>query len=324
MYHLKELLKPIAWVFFALGGFIYDWFRFTKHAGARYTPSPSRLQYVVIKIYHRLEKSLALPGRRPGHGKAAVYALTKVLRQRIRPGSNLHFQERVALRVLHEFIELEKPHVDYSKEQKLLAVTNANFQDEPGGALNLPRAHLQKGMLGDPQVFFGTRHSVRDFKPQPVSSEDLRLALELASTTPSVCNRQAWHVYYTEDRTVIDKALSFQNGNQGFGHRIPTLLVLAADLNAFDTSAERYQHWIDGGMYSMTLVWALHSLGLGSCCLNWSKDVLDDIKFRKALNVKKNHSVLMLLAVGHMQDNVAVCVSARTPIQEKITELKVR
>src|SRR3546814_1994141 len=75
----------------------------------------------------------------------------------------------------------------------------------------------------------------------------------------------------SSDLEIIDRALSLQNGNRGFGHEIPCLLILCTDLSAFDTAGERYQHWIDGGMFSMSLVWALHALGYSSCCLNWSK-----------------------------------------------------
>ena len=49
------------------------------------------------------------------------------------------------------------------------------------------------------------------------------------------------------------------------------LLIIAMDLKAFVPAHERYQHWIDGGMFSMSIIYALHSLGLSSCCLNWSK-----------------------------------------------------
>src|SRR3546814_8739546 len=89
---------------------------------------------------------------------------------------------------------------------------------------------------------------------------------------------QASYVYCLQSREIIDRALSLQNGNRGFGHEIPCLLILCTDLSAFDTAGERYQHWIDGGMFSMSLVWALHALGYSSCCLNWSKTPSDGRK----------------------------------------------
>lgn len=317
----KEKLKPIAWVVLAAFGFGYDWFRFSRHGGARYHPSPNRRQFSVVKVYHRLEKSLALAGRVPGRGRGAVHDLLALLRISIASGKPLHYQEKAGLKVLSEFVEAEAPHSDYEPELTFLGATK-NLSGNVGGVNNLTQAMLSEGQLPNPEGFFQSRHSIRDFRPTPISRKVLSRAVTLASSTPSVCNRQGWHVYHTSDRDTISKALSFQNGNQGFSDRIPTLLIVTVDLNAFDTSAERYQHWIDGGMFSMTLVWAFHSLGLGACCLNWSKGVIDDLKFRHALRIEPRHSILMMIAVGEIPEDVKVCISARTPVAQKMSELR--
>ena len=83
--------------------------------------------------------------------------------------------------------------------------------------------------------------------------------------SPSACNRQAWHVYHSDSDEVKLAVLKEQSGNKGFGDKIPNLLIVASDLKAFMPAEERYQHWIDGGMFSMSLVYAFHSLGVASC-----------------------------------------------------------
>ena len=321
MANIKEKLKPVAWVVLALFGYGYDWFRFSNHGGARYRPSPNRRQFSVVKVYHRLEKSLALAGRVPGRGRGAVRDLMALLKPSVTSMNPLHYQEEVGLKVLQDFVEAEANHTDYSSELKFLEIAS-KLSGEVGGVEDLDRSALIKGQMSSPENFFHTRHSIRNFLPSAVSTEVLERAVTLASSTPSVCNRQSWHVYHTSDPKTISKALSFQNGNQGFSERIPTLLVITADLNAFDTSAERYQHWIDGGMFSMTLVWAFHALGLGACCLNWSKGVRDDLRFRRALQIQPQHSILMMIAVGEIPEEITVCVSARTPTEQKMSELK--
>jgi len=99
------------------------------------------------------------------------------------------------------------------------------------------------------------------FSDRPVKQEIVKRAVSLALKTPSVCNRQAWFVYHIDDQSIIGRCLELQNGNSGFGHKIQSLLIIASDLKAFDTGGERYQHWIDGGMFSMSLVYALHPWG---------------------------------------------------------------
>lgn len=173
---------------------------------------------------------------------------------------------------------------------------------------------MQDGKLDDPRKFFLSRFSVRDFDCKKVLNEDIIKAIELALNTPSVCNRQASFVYCIYTREEIDRALSLQNGNRGFGHEVQCLLILCANLSAFDTAGERYQQWIDGGMFSMSVVWALHSLGLGSCCLNWSKGPVDDMRLRALVPINDEHTVLMMLAVGFPRENLKVCYSARKPV----------
>lgn len=59
-----------------------------------------------------------------------------------------------------------------------------------------------------------------------MSKELISRAVGLAMKSPSVCSRQAWHVYHIDDRALIDKALTFQNGNREFWSRSTELINL--------------------------------------------------------------------------------------------------
>jgi len=50
-----------------------------------------------------------------------------------------------------------------------------------------------------------TRRSVRDFDPRPVPLELATRAIELATWAPNGGNRQVWHFYLVQNRTVIEK-----------------------------------------------------------------------------------------------------------------------
>ncbi|MEC5325931.1 nitroreductase family protein, partial [Aurantimonas sp. A3-2-R12] len=150
------------------------------------------------------------------------------------------------------------------------------------------------------------RRLLRPHHPFSAIARAVMRAIDLAANTPRACNRQSWFTYHIDDRAVIEKALSFQTGNQGFGHEVPYLIIISADLRAFDNANERNQHFIDGGMYSMALVMALHALGLQSCCLNWSKLVRDDRAIRKHLPIKNEHTIIMMLAVGCANESIKV------------------
>jgi nitroreductase len=163
------------------------------------------------------------------------------------------------------------------------------------------------------------RHSVRNFEATPVEGDLIRNAVDLALRAPSVCNRQAWRVYALTSSDAIARALTAQNGNSGFGHQLQMLLVVACDLTRFLTIGERNQGWIDGGMFSMMLVLALHSHGLGTCCLNLSLDCQQDMRLREVVPIADHESPVMMIAVGHMPESLSVAQSRRRPVADVLT-----
>lgn len=317
VYKVKNKLRPFRDVLYIFFGYGYDLYRYFRFAGWSYGRRDSVKDYKAVKIYHRLEKSLSFRARESGSGWGAAVDLVNHLEKSLAVSSELTYHEKVGLKVLGDFIAVSstqnineaKAVIDFWRSHNAHASLD-------GGIIATQADFLQSGRLENPEGFFSSRFSVRDFHHRSISNEEIERALTLALNTPSVCNRQASYVYCLNDRDEIDKALSLQNGNRGFGHEIPYLLILCADLSAFDTAGERYQHWIDGGMFSMSVIWALHSLGLASCCLNWSKGALDDLKFRKLINIKNEHTVLMMLAVGEPKEDLKVCYSARKPVAD--------
>lgn len=305
-----------------IAGFIYDFTRFYRHTSSIDITTSAQRSYRVAKVYHSLEKSLSFRDRSPQSGWTAARQLVELLSSRPK-GACIDFHERVAMKVLNDFLAAS------GSRSEDVATTHALIKElgpidpiTPGGILFRDLDQLSSGTLDDPEKFFLTRRSVRDFSERAVAEETIERAILLATSSPSVCNRQAWHVYVSDKRNIIDRALTFQNGNTGFGHQVRTLLVVCADLAAFHDGMERYQHWIDGGMFAMSIVLALHSLGVASCCLNWSRGPRQDVAFRKAFNVVSSHSVVMMIAVGYPNDVVKVCASPRRPLGDILSTLE--
>ena len=169
--------------------------------------------------------------------------------------------------------------------------------------------------------FVRHRYSVRQFAPQPVAPELIEEAVRQAQYAPSVCNREAAQVHVASSAEQARQLLSMQNGNRGFGDTAGALLVITVRQAAFHTVGERYQGWIDGGLFAMSLVYALHGQGLGTCCLNWSVEPAADRAFKRAAGLPDDDLVIMLLAVGHLPDQLVVARSARRPLSEVLRTL---
>ncbi|QOX80667.1 nitroreductase family protein [Trichlorobacter lovleyi] len=312
-------------VYDGLFGFIYDSLRFVRFGGwPEDMTDPDQRMYNIIMIYHGLEKSLSYKQRNITSGWRQASLLMQLLKISNDAGQ-VTCHDKAAKQVLEKFISLPE-NVDIEKSLKIkLQLKELNFFDEANhGVKELTVADFRKGVLESPEDFFCSRYSLREFKEEVVSESLIMRAVKLALKTPSVCNRQAWCIYHTSDSEVKNMVLKYQTGNRPFGERAPNLLLITTDLKAFFAGSEHYQHWIDGGLLAMSLMYALHSLGLASCALNWSQKPVVDMKFRKHLSIKPNHTVILVLLVGFPDENNKVCVSLRRSIEEVFTTLEIK
>ncbi len=92
--------------------------------------------------------------------------------------------------------------------------------------------------------------------------------------------------------------------------------VVTWGLAACPSGGGRAQGWIDGGLFAMSLIYALHSQQLVSCALNWSKGREVDLRLKKRFRIPHSESIILLLAVGHPQESYEVAQSWRKPLED--------
>ncbi len=168
----------------------------------------------------------------------------------------------------------------------------------------------------DLSEFFWRRKSVRVFKPQAVAESLIETAVDLARNSPSVCNRQSWRVYAINSEPLLSEVLPLQNGNESFRSEIPVALVITSDLQKFSGAGERNQVWVDGGLFAMSLAWALHGLGLGTCMLNWSVLNSQSELLRSKINISDSEEIITLMAVGHPEENIRYARSEKKSVSD--------
>ncbi|KJZ04354.1 nitroreductase [Pseudoalteromonas sp. CO348] len=301
-----------------LVGFIYDWLRVIKHGGWRkkHKNSDERV-YILAKSYHSLEKSLSFRDNDPERGWANAHFVADILTELWQSDQNLKTAHELgAINAIKEFYKKNSTAKQSTLfREKYEWILNYKSQVKAGVKV-LKKAEAELGILEKPSDFFLTRYSLRDFSNKEVPLAIIEEATKYAMKSPSACNRQSWRVDIVKSKGKIDELLSIQNGNQGFTGNIHTLAIISADLKAFISGNERYQHWIDGGLFSMSFIYSLHSLGVGSCCLNWSQMIKPDLALRKMYDLPDSNSVIMMLAIGYPKEENIVCVSPRRDIKE--------
>lgn len=301
--------------FFTCIYFFYDFIRYLVYSRSLRYFRLNVSDYSLIKTYHSLEKSLSFKDRNIYSGWGAAEKLFRILILRAKINNNNN-NDLIAANVLYEYTMCSK-----TKNKRLKHEISMFLQKEfelagntpicKSGILPLTSDFARKGQMDNPEDFFFSRHSIREFKNEIVEDEVIYKALTLASKTPSVCNRQPWFTYHIVDKSLIQRLLKLQNGNAGFTDEIHNLFVIAIDVSAFESEIERFQPWIDGGLYSMSLCYALHSLGVGSCFLNLDIPPHRDLRLRKLLNAPWKHTFISMLAFGYIPESLKVCSSER-------------
>lgn len=322
-------VKKFGRLFLWFYGVIYDFIRFFRYGGwTQNLKNKDVRNYYVSKVYHSLEKSLSFKNRNINSGWNNAKLLVDIL-SGIENEGDWGYHDVMAYYVLNKYLDesinanvTKTPVVEYViKRFKEINKDFSSINDSiEFGTKNKSRYDLDGSKYIDAEYFFNNRYSVREFSEEKVEQSLIYDAIRLSLKTPSACNRQPWHVYHISERHTVYEILKFQSGNKGFSEKIQQLLIVCTDIRAFNSGSERYQHWIDGGMYSMSLVYTLHALGISSCCLNWSELRKQDVMLRKHLPlIHDSHTIMMLIAIGYADSNNTLCVSPRRPLNEIYT-----
>lgn len=155
-----------------------------------------------------------------------------------------------------------------------------------------------------------SRHAVRTYSKQPVERAELEEAITLALRTPSVCNRQPARVRIYTDVDIIREALQIQSGFGGYDLP-PALVLVTADQQAFMGINEHNEGYVDGGLFAMSLLYALEACDLAACPLNTMFNANADRRTRQLLKIPDNEVFIMYIAVGHFNDVYKICLSKR-------------
>ena len=313
-----HLLRPARNLLFGLYDYAYDFWRFTRHSSAaanRY--DREQLSALVTKHYHNVEKGLALPEPRPGFGQQNIDRLIALVRT-----TEATFGPNTATRgardALAAYVAFHRPHGQLFPRIEALLAEPPDGGSVGGGTIMFDRQELRRYSDVDFATFAQHRYSIRQFTGAPIAEGDLRAAIAVAAKSPSVCNRATCKAYVLLSEEKKKLALSFQNGNRGFGHLAGAIVVVTSDLRGFVGFEERNQCWVDGGLFAMSLNYALHAQGYGVCMLNWSAPAARDRRMRRALGIPAWAGVITMMAVGHIPDRVRVAASPRRNVADFI------
>lgn len=277
----------------------------------------------VLFNYHKIEKALSLPVAKRLFGLEAVERLFVLLAIWNRQGFSLTDPIYLgALDTLSAYekclceLNLDPENIIYSKVTDFLTKYKCGYENsQPTTPI-----HVNFSMAEDGDFYsvfaslVSLRRSVRDFSMRSVETAKIENSVKLAQMSPSACNRQPCRIYIIDDPEKKKRVLSFQNGNLGFGHTIPVVAIITADEQCFFDASERHEAYIDGGLFSMTLAYALQSQGLSNCCLNWCVPPAHDAAVHQLFGIARSERIIMLMAIGYASESAVVPKSQRKSV----------
>lgn len=309
----------------AIFNHLYDAKSFLKISSLNVTPKNKESYSAIITMeYHKLEKALTLPEPKKIYGITISKSVLEIIKNNSALAAECLEDTATAVKVLEDY-QIRISQIQNDVCQNLSAEITKEINDIKN---NIPELviYLNKVRGGagikeydvsdvDQYDFFYKfmldRKTIRNFSNERIDTSIIEKVISIAKQTPSVCNRQPWKVFYTDDKVKIKKSLSYQNGNNGFGDTATGLFIITSSYKFFPLSGERNQPWIDGGMFSMSLLLALHSCGIAACALNWGNDSFIDKKAKIGIGIPSTDNIIMMVAVGYASESYKVCESHR-------------
>ena len=290
-------------------GVFYDASRFRRHAWLHRTHSDESRDARMLADAHFLEYGMALREARPGFGFVRAARLARDLLG----GGHKSEAGGIGLATLRAWAVFNDGDLPAEVRRTILELEPVHAPGSAGiKALRLSDTDRPKDI--DYLAFAKSRHSVRQFGTGSVPEDKIKRAAEAAQHAPSSCNRQTCHLHVWTDPQMVERVRRHQAGNRTFGHELGGIAVVTSDLRHWEHAGERYQAWIDGGLFAMTFVHALHSEGLGTCMLNWSVDARKDRELRNEIGLDDAHLIIVLVGFGTLPPDLTVCASPRLPL----------
>lgn len=274
-----------------------------------------RLKRDLTLQYHIVEKGLTMPEPRPGFGRLVVLKLCDLVMKYDKmqlPTEALEFSQSVSvLKEYHHFHQSIAFALDAEVSSKLSPIVDG-FKNVVGlSQISTSNELYFKNINAPFDIFSHSRYSVRNYSSEEVPVELLLECVELAQKSPSFCNRQPTRVHIVKSADKKQAILDIQNGNRGFGHLAETLIVLTSVISTTKDIHERNENHLNGGMFAMSLLFAMHFKKIAACALNWAVSEDKEVTMRRILALEPNEIPLLVISCGFAPDNFKVAASPR-------------
>ncbi len=285
-----------------------------------YRNTPESSFFLLRRNTHRLEKGLLMRPQRTLFALDYLVETVRCYRRCARSPLAARYGIDLAWSrdVLSSFFAQAGEHPIVAAARREFDEATSQADDDP----SLERIPYRRDLEGptvsydDLWMLSRRRRSVRWFLPKPVPRELLDRALLLAAQAPSSCNRQPYNYYIYDQQDIVRELSTFPLGTRGFAENIPVLCVVTGDLSAYFSERDRHGIYVDASLSIMSFLFALESLGLSSCTLNWPDIEALERRIERRLRLPHHRRVIMFIAIGWPDPEGKVAYSQKRDLNE--------
>lgn len=276
-------------------------------------------EYLLRRNTHRLEKGLIMRPRRPVFARDYIRETVKNYQACLKDPEILYSSKESiswAHDVLKEYFSVVGDDPKVNEAKVIFESTEPLTQEEL-----LKKPYIRN--LGDTNIPYKDflnlcfrRRSVRWFKEQPVPRELTEKALQAAAFSPSACNRQPFEFRIFDKPELARKVASVPMGTQGFSENFQAVAVLVGKLRAYPFERDRHVIYIDASLAAMSFMFALETLGLSSCPINWPDIEKFELEMEQLLGLEPDERPIMLIAYGYPLEEGMVPFSHKKSLEQ--------
>ena len=293
---------------------VYDAMRYYNNSMMKNPyKTQDRLLGLITARQHVVEKGLTMPQTRLGFGKENILAMIELCKIYEGKFDVSHEQFQNAIAVLKEYVAYHNAHA-YALDDELLRKINSLIEKYSEVLPSKQSKTTASTFFGSTDesfpAFAHSRHTVRNYSSEDVPLDLLNSVISLSCTAPSACNRQPVRVHICCGKAK-DAVIKVHQGNRGFGHLANKVLVITSNLSSYIDAKERNCAFVDGGIFVMNLLYALHYYHIGACTLNWSASKEDDENLRRIISLPEAEEVVALISIGMLPEEISIACAER-------------
>lgn len=278
------------------------------------TQTINKIEYDIMLSIHQLEKGMSCRKIRP-FGKDKIKKIITLLPKLEKSKGYVY---NYSLSILSKYVTIYKDNNWTDKiEYQIVSdfIKNKEFHVIKCGSIKINKDDFAIPSQIDFKSFLQSRHSVRNYSSKRLLDEDIIKAVEMSLLTPSACNRQMCKIYFISEKNknVIKE---YAQGLGLFELENINYFLITFDVNSNYFVGERNQGWFNAGLLSMNFINALHSLGIGSCPIQFGNSYKEEKLIKKILNIPENERIAVIITAGYYANESIVPCSTRKKIDQ--------